>query len=243
MKHNHSHFARLTPQDYPAADEACRIRPDQHLRNGLGCRLVRYGVIGGLPIGDNRYRPTPATPPQPKASHHQGRHSGDATIVDQRRCNLSIDGWFFLAGSLKTADACRGGFSTAAPSITSALGLAVADCPAEPFVFSDGFFGSAICRCPACLSVGSAKQFLRYNIYIHRALLNLMTEQHASRFTTHAATCHAGGGSMLRWPKTRLRRGAFATMISAHPDPAAAAIDLLPAITVHDFAVRTLVGV
>ena len=32
--------------------------------------------------------------------------------------------------------------------------------------------------------------------------------------------------------KTRLRRGAFATMISAHPDPAAAAINLLLAITV-----------
>ena len=32
--------------------------------------------------------------------------------------------------------------------------------------------------------------------------------------------------------KTRLRRGAFATMISAHPDPAAVAIALLLAITV-----------
>ena len=32
--------------------------------------------------------------------------------------------------------------------------------------------------------------------------------------------------------KTRLRRGAFATMASAHPDPAAAAIGALPAITV-----------
>ena len=32
--------------------------------------------------------------------------------------------------------------------------------------------------------------------------------------------------------KIRLRRGAFATMISAHPDPAAAAIGELPAITV-----------
>ena len=32
--------------------------------------------------------------------------------------------------------------------------------------------------------------------------------------------------------KIRLRRGAFATMMSAHPDPAAAAIDALPAITV-----------
>ena len=32
--------------------------------------------------------------------------------------------------------------------------------------------------------------------------------------------------------KTRLRRGAFATMVSAHPDPAAAAIALLLAITV-----------
>ena len=32
--------------------------------------------------------------------------------------------------------------------------------------------------------------------------------------------------------KTRLRRGAFATIISAHPDPAVAAIALLMAITV-----------
>ena len=32
--------------------------------------------------------------------------------------------------------------------------------------------------------------------------------------------------------KIRLRRGAFATMISAHPGPAAAAIGALPAITV-----------
>ena len=32
--------------------------------------------------------------------------------------------------------------------------------------------------------------------------------------------------------KIRLRRGAFATMISAHPSPAAAAIGALPAITV-----------
>ena len=31
--------------------------------------------------------------------------------------------------------------------------------------------------------------------------------------------------------KSRLRRGTFATMISAHPDPAAAAIGALPAIT------------
>ena len=32
--------------------------------------------------------------------------------------------------------------------------------------------------------------------------------------------------------KIRLRRGAFATIILAHPDPAAAAISALPAITV-----------
>ena len=32
--------------------------------------------------------------------------------------------------------------------------------------------------------------------------------------------------------KIRLRRGAFATIILAHPDPAAAAIGALPAITV-----------
>ena len=32
--------------------------------------------------------------------------------------------------------------------------------------------------------------------------------------------------------KIRLRRGAFATMISAHPDPAESAIDALPATTV-----------
>ena len=55
--------------------------------------------------------------------------------------------WFFnlAAALLSVIDPSPDGFSTAAPSITSASGLAVVRLP-ELFILSDDFFRSAICH-------------------------------------------------------------------------------------------------
>ena len=72
------------------------------------------------------------------------------------------------------------GFSTAAPSITSSLGLAVVDGPDERFVFSRVFFGSAI----GLSTLQGLRNNFRYAFTLHLfltpALLNLMIGQHAS---------------------------------------------------------------
>ena len=99
-------------------------------------------------------------------------------------CSLVFIGW---------AGCAVVGFSTAAPAITPSSGLMVADGPDECFVFFEVFFVSAIGRSTLQGLRNSLHYAFTLHIYLTRALLNLMTGQHASRFTTHLIPHHADG--------------------------------------------------